>query len=229
MTSHHEDDSRFEALTGYAQDIADIDVERRARSYLEVAIKRRSVRSFSDRPVPRSIIEACLAVAKSAPSGANQQPWHFAAVGDPAVKREIRLAAEEEEREFYHRRAPEEWLDALAPLGTDEHKPFLEVAPWLIAIFAQPQGDYSGQRKVKHYYVTESVGIATGMLIAALNHCGLATLTHTPSPMRFLNNILRRPANERPFVLLVVGFPAADCQVPKIQKKTLEQVSTFFE
>jgi nitroreductase len=177
--------------------------------------------------VPRSVIEACLRTAGTAPSGANQQPWHFVAVSDPAVKSHIRQAAEAEEREFYERRASQEWLDALAPLGTDAHKPFLEIAPYLIAIFAQTYGMGADGGKIKHYYVTESVGIATGLLIAALHHAGLATLTHTPSPMGFLNEILGRPANERPFLLLVVGYPAENAQVPAITKKALEEIATF--
>jgi nitroreductase len=155
------------------------------------------------------------------------QPWHFVVVTDPEIKRKIRLAAEEEEREFYQNRAPQEWLDALAPLGTDEHKPFLETAPYLIAIFAQSYGLLPDGRRVKHYYVSESVGIATGFLITALHHAGLVTLTHTPSPMGFLNEILDRPPNERPFLLLVVGYPAENAAVPAITKKPLEEIATF--
>ncbi len=188
---------------------------------------RRTVRHFSPRPVPRSVIEQCVAAAATAPSGANQQPWHFVAVSDPAVKREIRLAAEAEEREFYSRRATEEWLEALAPLGTDAEKPFLETAPYLIAIFAQPFGLQPNGDKVKHYYVTESVGIAAGILITALHHCGLATLTHTPSPMAFLTRILQRPPHERPFLLLVAGYPADDALVPVISKKPLDTIASF--
>lgn len=202
--------------------------ERAAAFYAEIQ-KRRTVREFSPRPVPRDIIENCLRAAGTAPNGANLQPWHFVVVSNPEVKREIRLAAEEEERTFYHGRAPEEWLNALAPLGTDEHKPFLETAPYLIAIFAQSFGlDEQGQ-KIKHYYVTESVGIATGFLIAALHQAGLATLTHTPSPMKFLNQILHRPEQERPFLLLVVGYPAEQVEVPNITKKPLEAIATFLE
>ena len=168
-----------------------------------------------------------VAVAGTAPSGANLQPWHFVAVSDPAIKRQIREAAEAEEREFYGGRAPQEWLTALAPIGTNANKPFLEIAPWLIAIFAQSYGVAEDGSRVKHYYVTESVGIATGLLITALHHAGLATLTHTPSPMNFLNTILGRPSNERPFLLLVVGYPAADATVPQIAKKPLEAFTTF--
>ena len=191
--------------------------------------RRRTVRHFSERPVPRSVIEDCLATAGSAPSGANLQPWHFAAVADPALKREIRIAAEEEEREFYQHRAPKEWLEALAPLGTDSNKPFLEVAPWLIAVFSQPYRPLPSGGRMKHYYATESVGIATGFLVAAIHHAGLATLTHTPSPMAFLNRILKRPSFEKPFVLLVVGHPAADASVPDIRRKPLEEISSFLE
>ena len=165
--------------------------------------------------------------AGSAPSGANLQPWRFVVISDAAIKHEIRTEAEKEEQEFYTSRAPQEWLDALAPLGTDASKTFLEIAPYLIAIFAESYGQLSDGRKVKHYYVTESVGIATGMLITALHHSGLATLTHTPSPMNFLNRILNRPENERPFLLLVVGYPAEDCVVPEITKKTIDEIATF--
>jgi nitroreductase len=200
---------------------------RRAASFCAEMRRRRTVRSFSPRPVPREVIELCLRAAATAPNGANLQPWHFVVVSDPALKRRIREAAEVEEREFYTRRAPPEWLEALAPLGTDEHKPFLESAPYLIAIFAQTYGVLPDGRKVKHYYATESVGIATGILITALHHAGLATLTHTPSPLAFLNRILNRPAHERPFLLLVVGYPAADAQVPVITKKALDEIVTF--
>jgi nitroreductase len=206
---------------------APAEMRRRAAEVLADLRRRRTVRHFSDRPVDRAIIEDCLLAAGTAPSGANLQPWHFVVVSDPALKRQIREGAEKEEREFYGGRAPQEWLDALAPLGTDEHKPFLETAPYLIAIFAQSYGVLPDGRKVKNYYVQESVGIATGMLITALHHAGLASLTHTPSPMGFLNVILQRPANERPFLLLVVGHPAADAQVPDIGKKALAEIATF--
>ena len=170
---------------------------------------RRSVRDFSDRPVPMEAVDACLQAAASAPSGANRQPWHFVVVTDPATRRRIRLEAEAEERAFYRGRAPDDWLEALAPHGTDEHKPFLEEAPCLIVIFAQLYGVDADGGKRKHYYVHESVGIATGVLISALHQAGLASLTHTPSPMRFLNAILDRPTHERPFLILVVGHPPA--------------------
>jgi nitroreductase len=188
---------------------------------------RRTVRHFSDRPVARDVIEQCVLTAGSAPSGANLQPWHFVVVGDAAVKRRIRDAAEAEERAFYEHRAPQEWLDALAPLGTDAEKPFLETAPYLIAIFSQSYGVLPDGRKVKNYYVQESVGIATGLLIAAIHHAGLASLTHTPSPMGFLNEILDRPSNEKPFLLLVVGHPTDDAVVPDISKKPLSEVASF--
>jgi nitroreductase len=189
--------------------------------------RRRTVRMFSDREVPREVIEQCLLAAGTAPSGANLQPWHFVVVSDPEVKRRIREAAEVEEREFYAHRAPPEWLAALAPLGTDEDKPYLETAPYLIAIFGERHGIGPDGGKVTHYYVSESVGIATGFLIAALHHAGLVTLTHTPSPMGFLNDVLERPSHERPFLLLVVGYPAADAVVPDIRKKPLEAIASF--
>jgi len=203
------------------------EMERRAAEFYAEMRRRRTVRDFSDRPVPRAVIEQCLLAAGTAPNGANMQPWRFVVVADPAIKRRVRLAAEAEERAFYASRAPQEWLDALAHLGTDASKPFLETAPYLIAIFAQSYGLDEDGRKVKHYYVSESVGIATGFLIAALHHAGLATLTHTPSPMHFLNEILDRPPNERPFLLLVVGYPADDATVPVIEKKGLDEIAVF--
>jgi iodotyrosine deiodinase len=219
-------EAKFIPLTGYA-DYEDSEITTRAAGFYHELRRRRTVRDFSDRPVPRRAIELCLLVAGSAPNGANMQPWHFVVVSDPAVKRRIREAAEAEEREFYESRAPQEWLDALAPLGTDASKPFLENAPYLIAIFAESYSLLPDGRKVKNYYVQESVGIATGFLIAALHNAGLATLTHTPSPMGFLNDILERPANERPFLLLVVGHPAEGAMVPDISKKSLEEIVTF--
>jgi nitroreductase len=191
--------------------------------------RRRTVREFSDRPVPRDIIETALKVANTAPSGANLQPWHFAVVSGPETKKKIREAAEVEEREFYEHRASEEWLAALAPLGTDEHKPFLETAPYLIAVFLQKFGELPDGRKVKHYYPAESTGLATGILITALHRAGLATLTHTPSPMKFLNEILGRPKSERPFLLLVVGYPADDAEVPDISRKELPEFTSWVE
>jgi nitroreductase len=201
----------------------------RAEGFYGEIKRRRTVREFSDRPVPREAIEWALRAAGTAPSGANLQPWHFAVIASPAVKRRIRAAAEEEERAFYSGRAPREWLDALAPLGTDANKPFLETAPWLIAIFAQKYGVLPDGRRVTHYYVPESVGIATGLLIAALHTAGLATLTHTPSPMGFLNEICGRPKHEKPYLLLVAGYPADDCKTPRAArlKKPLEEISTW--
>ena len=201
----------------------------RAEIYYEFIRQRHSVRHFSGAPVDRAVIEACVRAAGTAPSGANHQPWHFACVSDPAVKREIREAAEKEEREFYGGKAGDEWLDDLKGLGTDAEKPFLETAPWLIAIFAERYGlDEEGNRR-KNYYMSESVGIATGFLINALHQAGLATLTHTPNPMKFLNRILGRPRNERPYILLVVGHPADDAMIPRAAtiKKPLEQIASF--
>jgi len=200
---------------------------KRATMMCEKLRARRTVRDFSDRPVSRQVIEQCLLAAGSAPSGANLQPWHFVAVSDSELKKKIRIAAEAEEEAFYRDRAPQSWLDALAPLGTDAHKPFLETAPWLIAIFAERYRVLPDGSKEKSYYVQESVGIATGLLITALHHCSLATLTHTPSPMGFLGRLLGRPDHERPYLLLVVGHPAQDAQVPAIEKKTLSQIATF--
>ena len=203
------------------------EMRRRARSFYENMKRRRTVREFSDQEVPREIIEDCIRTAGTAPNGANKQPWHFSVVSDPEVKKEIREAAEEEERAFYERRATEEWLEALAHLGTDANKPFLEEAPYLIAIFSQSYGIKEDGEKETHYYVKESVGIATGMLITAIHNAGLASLTHTPSPMGFLNDILDRPDNERPFLLLVVGYPKENVKVPDISKKSLNDISSF--
>jgi len=202
--------------------------ERLAEFYEDVR-RRRTVRDFSDRPVPRDIIDRALEIANTAPSGANLQPWHFAVVSGTETKRQIREAAEAEEREFYEHRASDEWLDVLKPLGTDAQKPFLETAPYLIAVFLQKFGTDDDGNKVKHYYPTESTGLATGLLITALHRAGLATLTHTPSPMKFLNEILKRPTSERPFLLLVVGYPAADAKVPDIERKTLDQYTSYFD
>ncbi len=203
------------------------EMRERARSFYADLKRRRTVREFSDRPVPREIIEDCLLAAGTAPNGANMQPWHFVVVSDPEIKSKIRIEAEKEEKEFYERRASEEWLKALEPLGTDEKKPFLEKAPYLIAIFAESYGTTESGDKVRNYYVKESVGIATGMLITAVHHAGLVSLTHTPSPMGFLNDILDRPDNEKPFLLLVVGYPEEGVKVPDINKKPLDQIATF--
>jgi len=205
----------------------DAEMIERARAFYLDLNRRRTVREFSDRAVPRAVIEDCVRAAGTAPNGANMQPWHFVVVSDPAIKRRIRIEAEAEETEFYEHRAPQEWLDALAPLGTDPRKPFLETAPYLIAVFAQSHGVLPDGRKVKHYYAQESVGIATGLLIAAVHHAGLASLTHTPSPMGFLNTILHRPTHERPFLLLVVGYPADGAHVPDIARKPLDDIATF--
>jgi iodotyrosine deiodinase len=202
---------------------------REAEAFLEKMRLRRTVRDFSDRPVPREVIERCILAAGTAPNGANRQPWRFVVVGDPGLKRQIREAAEEEEKSFYGGRAPEDWLAALAHLGTDENKPFLEKAPWLVVIFAESYEILDDGSHAKNYYVTESVGIATGILITALHHAGLVTLTHTPSPMRFLNRVLGRPDNERPFLILVVGYPEPGARVPDIDKKPLEDIAAFLE
>jgi len=202
--------------------------ERLQAFYTDVA-RRRTVREFSSRPVPRDIIETALAAAGTAPSGANLQPWHFVVVSGPETKKRIREAAEAEEREFYSHRASAEWLAALEPLGTDDQKPFLESAPYLVAVFMQKYGELPDGRRMKHYYPAESTGLATGILITALHHAGLATLTHTPSPMKFLNEILARPKSERPFLLLVVGYPAAGATVPDISRKALEDFVSFVD
>jgi nitroreductase len=219
--------ARLLPLTGY-REYPPAEMDARAKQFADDVARRRTVRDFSSRPVSRAIIEDCLRAAGSAPSGANQQPWHFVAISDPEVKCRIRAAAEVEEREFYARRAPPEWLEVLAPLGTDEHKPFLETAPWLIAVFIRRFDRNPDGTKRKHYYSDESVGLATGLLIAAVHHAGLVSLTHTPSPMKFLNEILGRPKDlERPFLLLVVGYPAADAKVPDISRKPLGEIATF--
>lgn len=201
----------------------------RASMFADEMWRRRTVRDYSSHEVPRAVIEHAIRAAGSAPSGANLQPWHFVAVSDPETKRRIREAAEAEERDFYAHRAPPEWIAALAALGTDEHKPFLEAAPWLIAVFAQRTGVGPDGRPVKNYYVSESVGIATGLLITALHMAGLATLTHTPSPMGFLREILGRPANEHAYLLLVTGHPADGALVPDIARKPVGEISTFVE
>jgi len=213
-------------LTGY-ESVSDAEMAARAEDMRAMLVKRRTIRDFSDKAVPQEVIETAIKAAATAPNGANQQPWHFAAISNPDMKRRIREAAEEEERAFYGGRASDEWLDALAPLGTDASKPFLETAPWLIAIFAQKKGP-DGE---KHYYVTESVGIAIGMLITTLHAAGLATLTHTPAPMNFLRDICGRPTTEKPLVLLVVGHPAEDATVPAhaLEKKTFDQITKIWD
>jgi nitroreductase len=213
-------------LTGYSP-VTDIEMSERVSDMLGTLLTRRTIRDFSDKAVPRDVIETAIKAAATAPNGANQQPWHFAAISNPDMKRRIRLAAEEEERAFYGGRASDEWLDALSPLGTDASKPFLETAPWLIAIFAQKKGP-DGE---KHYYVTESVGIAIGMLITTLHSAGLATLTHTPAPMNFLREICERPSTEKPLVLLVVGHPADDATVPvhALKKKSFDEIAKVWD
>jgi nitroreductase len=209
--------------------LADDEMHARAAAFAELLARRRSVRQFAVDPVPRHLIELAMAAANSAPSGANRQPWHFAAVSDPVVKGEIRNAAESEERAFYEGgRATDEWLEALQPLGTGWQKPYLETAPWLVAVFKQLSAVAEDGSKSVNYYVNESVGIACGFFITALHQMGLATLTHTPQPMRFLSRILGRPDNERPYILFPVGYPASDCTVPSISKKGLEDVSSWF-
>ncbi len=215
----------FEKLSGDEQ-------RHRIKEFLERIRTRRTVRSFSSQPVPFEIIETAVRIAGLAPSGANQQPWRYIVVSDPAIKHKIRFAAEEEERENYEHRFPNAWKEVLAPLGTDWHKPFLDVAPYLIAVFAilyeEDDSAEGSLLKKKHYYVMESVGISVGFLLAALHLAGLATLTHTPNPMGFLNEILERPKNERPFVLIPVGYPADDAVVPNITKKSLDEIMTVF-
>jgi len=218
--------ARLVPLEGFTELEPD-EMLRRAREFHAQMSTRRTVRQFSDRPVEREVIEACLRAAGTAPSGANRQPWHFAVVSDPGLKRQIRDGAEQEEKEFYGHRAPREWLEALEPFGTDENKPYLERAPYLIVIFAENYVVAPDGKKIRSYYATESVGIATGMLIAALHRTGLVSLTHTPSPMRFINRILERPDNERAFMILVAGYPEDDAVVPDLTKKSLDEIATF--
>lgn len=209
---------------------ADDEMEARAKAFFDDIKRRHTVRDFTGEPVPQAIVESCIAAAGRAPSGANHQPWHFCLIGDAEVKKAIREAAEEEERSFYEGRAGEEWLDALEPIGTDANKPFLETAPWLIAVFAQRRGGVHSGDDRKNYYIHESVGIACGFLIAALHHAGLATLTHTPNPMTFLNRKLGRPTTEKPYLLVVVGKPADDAMIPDhaMIKKPLSEIMTVF-
>ena len=201
----------------------------RADALLDELDARRSVRDFSDRPVPRELIERAILTASTAPSGAHMQPWTFVAVSSAEMKRKIRVAAEAEEKESYGGRMSDEWIEALAPLGTTWEKPFLETVPWIVVLFAQRYGLEDDGSKRKHYYVQESCGIAAGMLITALHHMGLATLTHTPSPMRFLSELLERPQNEAPYILFPIGFPAEDATVPDLARKSLEDVSVWFD
>jgi iodotyrosine deiodinase len=216
----------FLPLIGY-REYPEAEMKARASGFYKEMMRRRTVRQFSDRPVDRSIIEDCLRTASTAPSGANQQPWSFIVVSDASIKRRIREAAEAVEQEFYSKPATKNWVKALDHLGTGPSKPFLEVAPYLIAIFSQRYSYSSSGEIKKHYYTAESVGIATGMLITALHHAGLVSQTYTPSRMRFLNKILSRPSNEKPFMILVVGYPSKDAVVPAIQKKSLEDIAVF--
>jgi nitroreductase len=216
----------FIPLSQYAE-LTPVEMQKRAREFYELLKKRRTVREFSDKPIPDGVLKDCLLAAGTAPNGANKQPWHFVVVNKPSIKKKIRVAAEEEEHEFYTHRAPDDWLADLEPFSTNEHKPFLEIAPALIGIFTQPYALNKDGSREKHYYVKESVGIATGMLITALHHAGLVTLTHTPSPMGFLNAIMKRPPHEKAFLLLVVGYPAEGAKVPNLSKKPLAEIATF--
>jgi len=222
--------AEYVPLEGY-ETLSEAEMQARAEAVLNTLLKRRTIRDFSDKPVPRALIETCIKAAGTAPSGANHQPWHFVAISDPETKRKIRIAAEAEEKEFYDKRASKEWLAALEPLGTDDSKPFLETAPWLIAVFSQKRGGEKAGQDKKNYYVTESVGLATGMLITTLHSAGLGTLTHTPAPMNFLRDICGRASNEKPFVLMVVGYPGENAQVPQhaLIKKDLSEISTFLD
>lgn len=216
----------FDPLTSY-RECSPQEMRQRASRFLDDMKRRRTVRDISDRPVDRVLIEDCIKAAMTAPSGANMQPWHFVVIESPGIKSKIRQAAEEVERDFYGGRASDEWLQALAPLGTDQNKPFLDRAPYLIVVFAQLHGTARDGALIKHYYVNESVGIATGILITAIHRAGLVSLTHTPSPMRFLNEILGRPTHERPFLVLAVGYPEADARVPRISKKHFDESCDF--
>jgi nitroreductase len=204
-------------------------MQARADAFYEEMDRRRSVRFFSDRLVPRELIERAIMTASTAPSGAHKQPWTFVAISDPEIKRRIREAAEAEEKESYERRMSDEWLEALRPFGTDWQKPFLETVPWIVVCFAQRHGFREDGSKEKHYYVSESCGLACGLFVAALHHMGLATLTHTPSPMRFLSELLKRPKNEQPFILFPVGYPSEDATAPVIERKPLEEVAVWHE
>jgi iodotyrosine deiodinase len=205
------------------------EMQRRALEFYQHIKRRRTVREYSNKPVPRDIIENAIRAAGTAPSGANMQPWHFVAVSNPEIKTRIRVAAEIEERELYAHRAGDEWLKALEPLGTNEHKPFLETAPWLIAVFLKKFTITPEGKQLKNYYTAESVGIACGFLLASLHNAGLVTLTHTPSPMGFLSEVLERPKHERAFILIVTGYPAEDAEVPSISKRPLDEIATFLD
>ena len=212
-------------------ELSDAEMLSEAKEFYDRMKRRHTVRDYSDRPVPREIIEECIRTAGTAPSGANHQPWHFVAISEPEFKHRIRLAAEEEERRFYDGGAGDEWLKALEPIGTNDQKPHLDLAPWLIVIFSQRWGHFDDGTKFKNYYVPESVGIASGFLLAALHHAGLTTLTHTPNPMRFLNKMLGRPESEKPIMIVAVGHPSEDAKVPKVakMKKPLSEILTVSE
>ncbi|MEM9487862.1 MAG: nitroreductase family protein [Myxococcota bacterium] len=226
MATEYHNGYPFTALDWHER--AEDEMLERARSFYRELDRRRSIRHFSDRPVPRELIELAILTASTAPSGAHRQPWKFVAVSDPAIKRDIRVAAEKEERENYEGgRMPPDWLQAVARFGTDSNKPYLEIVPWLVVLFEEVHGLEEDGSQRKNYYVKESVGIAAGMFIAALHNMGLATLTHTPSPMRFLSQVLGRPKNERPFILFPVGYPAEGATVPVLERKPLEQISVW--
>lgn len=212
-------------------DLSDEDMLAEARAFYGTMRRRHTVRDYSGRPVPRAVIEECIRTAGTAPSGANHQPWHFVAIANPAFKHRVRLAAEEEERRFYDGGAGNEWLKALEPIGTNDHKPHLDEAPWLIVVFAQRWGHFDDGTRYKNYYVPESVGIATGFLLAALHHAGLTALTHTPNPMKFLNGMLGRPDSEKPIMIIAVGHPAEDARIPSVakMKKPLDEILTVSE
>ncbi|KAJ04245.1 nitroreductase family protein [Sulfitobacter mediterraneus] len=212
-------------------DLTDAEIMAQAQAFYSAMCKRHTVRDFSHRPIDRAVIEKCILTAGTAPSGANHQPWHFVAISDPAFKKRIRDASEEEERKFYEGGAGDEWLKALEPIGTNDNKPHLEDAPWLIVIFAQRWGHFDDGTRYKNYYVPESVGIATGFLLAALHNAGLTSLTHTPNPMKFLNDMLGRPQSEKPVMILAVGHPAADATIPRVAKikKPLSEILTVSE
>jgi len=216
---------KFVSLKDY-EEYSKEEMIKRSKDFYSFVKRRRTVREFSDRKILLGMIKNCIKAASTAPSGANMQPWQFVIVSNPKIKKEIRNLAEKEEREFYKKRAPKEWLNALEPLGTNENKPFLETAPYLIVIFSKSY-ELKDKQKIKTYYPLESTGIACGILITAIHNAGLVSLTHTPSPMRFLNKILKRPANERPFLILVVGYPATDVKVPQISKKSLGETAVF--
>jgi len=219
--------SEYPFIPYHSARLPEIEMRRRGRELLAELSQRRSVRHFSPDPVPRELIELAIEIASTAPSGAHRQPWKFVAISDSEIKRRIRVAAEAEERESYENRMPDDWLQALAPLGTDWHKPYLETVPWIVVVFEETYGIGSGGERIKNFYVKESVGIACGLFIVALHQMGLATLTHTPSPMGFLSEILGRPENERPYILFPIGYAAGDARVPDLRRKSLAKISAW--